>query len=127
MGRANSATMRFTFLALACAAGLVVMGCGGGNTSNGAPSTAQADAASEADKAKAREQAVAALEAKRLAALWTYNEAPVTKGLQLSASIFSTNDVDVDGLGVGSRVRLVFRDHPEWGKSSYLVLQAGDF
>ena len=24
-------------------------------------------------------------------------------------------------------VRLIFRDHPEWGRSSYLVLEAGDF
>ena len=24
-------------------------------------------------------------------------------------------------------MRLIFRDHPEWGRSAYLVLQAGDF
>jgi hypothetical protein len=32
----------------------------------------------------------------------------------------------VDGSGP-SQVRLIFRDHPSWGKSSYLVLQKGDF
>jgi hypothetical protein len=102
-----------------------VAGCGD-NPSKSAGSTPQPDAAAEAARAKAREEAEAARETKRLAALWNYYEEPVDKGLQLSASIFSTNDVDVDGLG-DRRVRLVFRDHPEWGKSSYLVLESGDF
>jgi hypothetical protein len=68
----------------------------------------------------------AADEAERLAALWTYYDVPAGKGRQLSAAIYSTNNVDVDGLGPRG-VRLVFRDHPSWGKSSYLVLSAGDF
>ena len=34
--------------------------------------------------------------------------------------------VDVDGSGA-KPVQLVFRDHPSWGRSAYLVLQAGDF
>jgi hypothetical protein len=121
--------MKSVFLALACTAGLVcAIGCGGqtstatGNT--GQP--AQPDPAAEAAKAKARAEAEAAREAERLAALWNYYEQPVAKGLQLSASIFSANGVDADGLGARS-VRLVFRDHPEWGKASYLVLETGDF
>jgi hypothetical protein len=68
----------------------------------------------------------AADEAERLAALWTYYDVPAGKGRQLSAAIYSVNNVDVDGLGPRG-VRLVFRDHPSWGKSSYLVLSAGDF
>ena len=31
------------------------------------------------------------------------------------------------GAGAPTPVKLIFRDHPEWGRSSYLVLQAGDF
>jgi len=118
--------MRSALLAWACAAGLVCgSGCGS-NTSKSTGSTRQPDAAAEAARAKAREEAEAAREVERLAALWNYYEEPVDKGLQLSSAIFSTNGVDADGLGAGS-VRLVFRDHPEWGRSSYLVLQSGDF
>jgi hypothetical protein len=124
--------VRSVLLALACAAGLVCgSGCGGdtarttggtGNTGN----PAQPDPAAEAARARARAEAEAARETERLAALWNYYEQPVAKGLQLSASIFSANGVDADGLGARS-ARLVFRDHPEWGKASYLVLEAGDF
>ena len=100
-------------------------GCGS-NTSKSTGSTSRPDPAAEAAREKAREQAEATRETERRAALWNYYEAPVDKGLQLSASIFSTNGVDADGLGARS-VHLVFRDHPEWGRSSYLVLQSGDF
>jgi hypothetical protein len=50
----------------------------------------------------------------------------VQGGKQLSAAIYAKDEVDVDGSGA-KPVRLIFRDHPSWGKSSYLVLQAGDF
>jgi hypothetical protein len=119
--------MRSVFLALTCAAGLVcVFGCGGNGTTARTAPPAQPDPVAEAARARARAEAEAAREAERLAALWNYYEQPVTKGVQLSASIFSANGVDADGLGARS-VRLVFRDHPEWGKASYLVLEAGDF
>lgn len=62
----------------------------------------------------------------RLAALWSYQAEPVPGGTQLSASLYAKENVDVDGSGP-SQVRLIFRDHPSWGKSSYLVLQKGDF
>ena len=63
----------------------------------------------------------------RLAALWAYGDDPVGKnGHQLSAAIYSQEPVDTDGSGA-QPVRLIFRDHPEWGRSSYLVLEAGDF
>ena len=121
--------MRSVFLALACAAGVVcVSGCGGPTSTSTASTTdpARPDPVAEAARAKARAEAEAARAAERLAALWNYYEQPVTKGVQLSASIFSANGVDADGLGARS-VRLVFRDHPEWGKASYLVLETGDF
>jgi hypothetical protein len=84
------------------------------------------DELAQATKAKDREAAAAALEAERLAALWTYHELALAKGKQLSAAINSTNDVETDG-SAPRRVQLVFRDHPSWGRSSYLVLQGGDF
>jgi hypothetical protein len=63
----------------------------------------------------------------RLAALWSYGDEPVKKGgHQLSAAIYSQEPVDTDG-GGAHPVRLIFRDHPDWGRSAYLVLEAGDF
>ena len=63
---------------------------------------------------------------RRLAALWAYGDEPVKDGSQLSAAIFSQEPVDTDG-GGAKPVRLIFRDHPDWGRSAYLVLEAGDF
>jgi hypothetical protein len=72
-------------------------------------------------------KAEAAREQGRLANLWSYDKTPVEGGkTQLSASIYSKDDIDTDGTGP-KPVRLIFRDHPSWGTSSYLVLQAGDF
>ena len=77
------------------------------------------------DEIKAR--AEAEQQARRLAALWAYGDEPVGKdGHQLSAAIYSQEPVDTDGSGA-KPVRLIFRDHPDWGRSSYLVLEAGDF
>ena len=75
------------------------------------------------DEVKAKAEAVR--ESERMAALWSYDQEPVTGGTQLSASIYSRDGVDTGG---GAQpVRLIFRDHPSWGRSSYLVLAAGDF
>ncbi|MFN4161707.1 MAG: hypothetical protein ACK4FW_06960, partial [Stenotrophomonas sp.] len=69
----------------------------------------------------------AARDLRRMQGLWQYNQIPVgTKGTQFSAQIFSKARVDVDGSGP-KPVQLVFRDHPEWKRHAYLVLQAGDF
>lgn len=76
----------------------------------------------DAIKAKAD----AGREASRLTALWSYDSKPVTGGKQLSAAIFSKDPVETDD-GDARAVRLIFRDHPSWGKSSYLVLKVGDF
>lgn len=71
-------------------------------------------------------KADAAREGERTAALWSYDkEAVQGGGTQLSASIYSRDPVDTGG---GAQpVRLIFRDHPAWGRSSYLVLANGDF
>jgi hypothetical protein len=80
-----------------------------------------------AQYAAVKAKADAAREQGRLANLWSYDKTPVgSDGTQLSASIYAKDDVDTDGSGARP-VRLIFRDHPSWGTSSYLVLQAGDF
>lgn len=71
-------------------------------------------------------RASVAREDRRLASLWSYQSLPVDGGAQVSASIGARENVDVDGSGPGP-VQLIFRDHPDWGRSSYLVLKAGDF
>lgn len=64
---------------------------------------------------------------RRMQGLWQYNQVPVgTKGTQRSAAIYGKERVDVDGSGP-KPVQLVFRDHPQWKRHAYLVLQAGDF
>lgn len=76
--------------------------------------------------AEAAAKATAEREARRTAGLWAYQTEAVDGGSQLSAAIYSKEPVDV-GAGAAHRVRLIFRDHPEWGDSSYLVLESGDF
>lgn len=72
-------------------------------------------------------KAEAVREDRRLAGLWSYDDVTVKKtGTQKTASIYAKERVDVDGSG-SKPVRLIFRDHPEWGRSAYLVLEAGDF
>ena len=92
-------------------------------------SQAAARVRAQYDAVKAR--AGAEREQARTAALWTYNKVAVAGkgkagGTQLSASIYAKDDVDIDGSGA-KPVQLIFRDHPSWGRSAYLVLQTGDF
>jgi hypothetical protein len=74
----------------------------------------------------AKAKADAEREQRRLAGLWMYQTEAVGGGSQLSAAIYAKDNVDTDG-GGAKPVRLIFRDHPEWGDSSYLTLEAGDF
>lgn len=76
------------------------------------------------DEAKAKGDA--AREQRRTAALWAYQTEAAKGGSQLSAAIYAKDNVDADGSGARP-VRLIFRDHPEWGRSSYLTLERGDF
>ena len=71
-------------------------------------------------------KAEATREHDRTAALWAYLGQPVDGGTQVSAAIYAKEEVDIDGSGA-QPVRLIFRDHPDWGRSSYLVLERGDF
>lgn len=71
-------------------------------------------------------KAEGAREERRLQALWDYAQIATDGGTQRTAAIHSKDPVDVDGSGA-KPVQLIFRDHPEWKRSSYLVLQASDF
>jgi hypothetical protein len=74
-----------------------------------------------------RTRLAAADQQRRMAALWDYQSQPAKGGKQLTAAMYSKDRVDTGGKGSRTPVRLVFRDHPEWGRSSYLVLEQGDF
>ncbi|MEE7547528.1 hypothetical protein HF319_11205 [Xanthomonas sp. Kuri4-1] len=76
--------------------------------------------------AEVKAKGEAARELRRVQALWQYAQVPETRGTQRSALIESRERVAVDGSGP-KPVSLVFRDHPQWKRHSYLVLQAGDF
>lgn len=76
--------------------------------------------------AQARDRADAERTQRRLSALWAYQSQPVKQGTQLSAGIYSRDPVKT-GDKPADRVRLIFRDHPDWGRSAYLVLADGDF
>ena len=75
---------------------------------------------------EARAKGDAARELRRTAALWAYQTEAAKGGSQLSAAIYAKDNVDTDGSGARP-VRLIFRDHPEWGRSAYLTLERGDF
>jgi hypothetical protein len=76
------------------------------------------------DEVKGKAEAVR--DKRRMEALWAYAQVSADGGTQRSAMIYSKEPVDVDGSGA-KPVQLVFRDHPTWKRSSYLVLQASDF
>src|SRR5690606_41718474 len=52
--------------------------------------------------------------------------APAEGAGERSASSNAREQVDGDGGGAGA-VQWSFRDPPDWGRSSYLVLRSGDF
>jgi len=87
-------------------------------------SEAAAAVAPGLEEVKAR--AEAAREQRRLAALWNYARVAAPGGEQRSAAIFSHEPVDTGGPRPAP-VHLVLRDHPQWKRSAYLVLEGGDF
>jgi predicted small lipoprotein YifL len=120
----SSRSVRAAFAALTTVAALA--GCGDRGPSAAEQAAAAAREAERVADEKAREERKAKVEAERLAVLWRYQEATVGGGRQVTASILSIDNIDTDGKGA-KPVQLVFRDHASWGRSSYLVLQAGDF
>ncbi|QIK81039.1 hypothetical protein G7069_05165 [Lysobacter sp. HDW10] len=64
-------------------------------------------------------------EDRRVAALWDYQRNPEKTGEQITAAMYAKEKVDTpDGR---SSVLLIFRDHPEWGSSAYVILDRADF
>lgn len=115
-----------TLMAVIVMVGIAGLSGCGESASTGTREATARRAADEAALARAREEAAAKREAQRLAALWNYYDVPAGNGREVSATIFSASSVETDGQSA-KPVRLVFRDHPSWGRSSYLVLEAGDF
>ncbi|MEZ5289100.1 MAG: hypothetical protein R2712_30710 [Vicinamibacterales bacterium] len=113
--------MRPSILHLATIVVVAALMAGCGREARRAEAEAQR-AAAAAEEARAREEVAARREADRLAALWSYQETAPGTMHQVTAAVSSANDVDVDGTGA-KPVRLIFRDHDSWGRSSYLVLQ----
>jgi hypothetical protein len=115
-------THRRCALVLAFTVGLL-SGCGPSGPDSAVEEARRVASAAEE---KARQESAIAREIQRLKYLWTYSDAPVPNGRQVSALIGSSGEVDTGGAEPRA-VRLVFRDHPAWGRSSYLVLWNGDF
>lgn len=85
----------------------------------------EAARAAEAQYAEIESKVKAIRAQRRLQYLWRYQSHAAGKGQQITASIDARQRIELDG--GRTPVQLIFRDHPEWGRSSYLVLQRGDF
>lgn len=85
----------------------------------------QAAAAMRATIADVRAQAEARREVRRLAGLWSYQKFAVEGGTQISASLDSRIawDPASDQPRPHPEAQLIFRRHPAWGDSAYLVLR----
>jgi len=86
----------------------------------------QAAAKARTNYDEIKSKADALRDTRRLAGLWNYDSVSVKGGMQKSAAIYARDEIDGGG-GGEKPVRLIFRDHPDWGRSAYLVLEAGDF
>lgn len=82
------------------------------------PQTAAAQAIADSFP-EVKAQALALREQRRLAALWTYQTAPMQGGTQRTAVIYSADE--------GPRVRLVLRRHSSWGLSVFLLPESDIF
>ena len=85
----------------------------------------EAAARVEPQLAEVAAKAEAMREERRLAGLWLYQGQAAGKGEQRTALIQAKDPIEIGG--TRTPVKLVFRDHPSWGRSSYLVMEAGDF
>lgn len=82
----------------------------------------------EATLQEVRAAAEAARQAQRLGRLWDYQANAAGGGIQRSAAIFSqTAEADEDLPAQIPDAQLVLRDHPEWGRSAYLLLALSKF
>jgi hypothetical protein len=91
------------------------------------PDSAQARSL-EATLDAVRKEAEGVRELRRLRGLWDYQANAVGAGTQRSASIFSrTPDLGEDQPAATPDAQLVLRDHPDWGRSAYLLLAQSKF
>ncbi len=78
--------------------------------------------------AEVHEQAAAQRETGRLEQLWTYQAVAVGKGVQRTASIQSrTAQVGEGEFPPSADAQLILRDHPDWGRSAYLLIAEQKF
>jgi hypothetical protein len=82
----------------------------------------------EATLDEVRKAAEAQRESARLQKLWDYQDNDVGKGVQHTATIFSqVPDLGEDAPAAAPDAQLVLRDHPDWGRSVYLLLAQSKF
>ena len=62
-------------------------------------------------------------ESRRLARMWAYAATPEGNGTQYTAAIASKDPIGI----ANAKVRLVLRQHPQWGQSVYLLLDNATF
>lgn len=75
-----------------------------------------------------REQATQQRDARRLRDLWDYQAVAKDKGVQRTATVLSRTAVVEEGeLAIQPDAQLVLRDHPQWGRSTYLLFAQSKF
>ena len=75
-----------------------------------------------------RDQANQQRDARRLRDLWDYQAVSSGKGWQRTATLYSRTPVVEEGeLAIEPDAQLVLRDHPDWGRSSYLLFAQSRF
>ena len=75
-----------------------------------------------------RTQASQQRDVRRLRDLWDYQSVPRGKGHQRTATVYSRTPVVEEGMpAIQPDAQLVLREHPEWGRSSYLLFAQSKF
>jgi len=81
----------------------------------------------EATLSEGRTAAEGMRDKRRLEKLWDYQDNAAGKGVQHTAGIFSKVPDTGEGPAAVPDAQLILRDHPEWGRSVYLLLQQKNF
>jgi hypothetical protein len=86
-------------------------------------------AAAQAQKTIGEVHAKAAgqIETRRLARLWAYNAVSEGRGTQYTAALVSKQSLKGADAKKAARIRLILRQHPQWGQSVYLLLDNATF
>ena len=75
-----------------------------------------------------RKEASQQRDVRRLRDLWDYQAVPKGKGKQRTATIYSRTPVVEEGqFAIQPDAQLVLRDHPDWGRSAYLLFAQSSF